>query len=312
MKRAITFPGQGSQYVGMGKSLYDTFPVAKAVFQEIDDALGANLSKIMFEGPEDDLKLTHNTQPALMAHSLAVIRILTDGGVGLSDIADYAAGHSLGEYSALAATGAIELSDTAKLLRLRGEAMQRAVPIGSGAMAALIGIGYDTVKAVCEEASEGEVCDLANDNAYGQLVVSGHKGAVERAIVIAKKSGAKMGILLPVSAPFHCSLMGPAAIEMREALISVAIVEPIIPIIANVKASEVTDPVEIKSLLVEQVTGFVRWRESVNKMVELGCGNLLEIGAGKVLSGLVRRIDRSILTLNIQDPKDIEYFTNSI
>lgn len=312
MTRAITFPGQGSQYVGMGKTLNDAFSVARATFQEVDDALGAPLSKLMFEGPEEDLRLTHNTQPALMAHSLAVVRVLEDKGVNLPSIATFAAGHSLGEYSALAATGAIGLSDTAKLLRLRGEAMQRAVPVGIGAMAALIGLDFEAAQEVCDLAAEGEVISPANDNANGQVVVSGHKGAVERSIPIAKEKGAKMGILLPVSAPFHCSLMGPAALEMKDALENIQMNDPSIPIIANVVASPVSDAKIIKGLLVDQVTGVVRWRESVLKMAELGCDDLLEIGAGKVLSGLARRIDKSLSSTKIQDPDDIENFINSL
>ncbi len=312
MTRAITFPGQGSQYVGMGKTLYDAFPLAKAVFQEVDDALGESLSTIMFEGPEDSLKLTHNTQPALMAHSIAVVRVLEEGGVKVSDIASYAAGHSLGEYSALAATGAISLSDTAKILRLRGEAMQRAVPVGTGAMAALIGLDFETARDVCELASEGEVCSLANDNTNGQVVVSGKKDVVERAILIAKEKGAKMGVLLPVSAPFHCALMEPAALEMEEALVNIIFKEPSIPIIANVIATPVSNPEELKKLLVEQVTGIVRWRESVEKMETLGCDTLLEAGSGKVLSGLARRINRSLVSVPLQDPGDIESFINSL
>jgi [acyl-carrier-protein] S-malonyltransferase len=313
MTRAFIFPGQGSQFVGMGKSLNDSYDVAKQVFEEVDDALNQKLSTIMFEGSEDDLRLTTNTQPALMALSMAIIRILENGGVKVANVADYVAGHSLGEYSALAAAGSLTLSDTAQLLRIRGNAMQKAVPVGEGAMAALLGLNFDVASEVCAEAaSEGGVCDAANDNADGQVVVSGEKQAVERAIEIAKERGAKRGILLPVSAPFHCSMMQPAADAMAEALVEVTVKSPTVPLIANVKADVVTDPEEIKSLLVAQVTGSVRWRESVLKMGTLGVEILVEIGAGKVLSGLNRRINRDLTSINIQSPEDIDAFTSSL
>lgn len=313
MTRAFVFPGQGSQTVGMGKELADNMPVAAEVFEEINDALGQNLSGLMFEGPQEDLTLTHNAQPALMAVSLAVVRVLEkDFDVALGDVASYVAGHSLGEYSALAAAGSIGLSDTARLLRLRGEAMQRAVPVGVGAMAAILGLDLEVAEQVAAEAAGEDVCTAANDNADGQVVLSGTKAAVERAIEIAKEKGAKRGILLPVSAPFHCSLMQPAADEMADALSDTTINAPVVPVIANVTASPVTDPDQIRKLLVEQVTGRVRWRESVLKMGELGVEQLVEAGAGKVLSGLVRRINRDIKGLSLQNPADLEAFAESL
>lgn len=312
MTRALVFPGQGSQFVGMGKSLAEAYEPARLVFEEVNDALSQDLSKIMWEGPEDELRLTENTQPALMAVSMAVIRTLEDGGVKVADIASHVAGHSLGEYSALAAAGAFSLGDTARLLKLRGQAMQRAVPVGEGAMAAILGLSMEDVNAVVEAASQGEVVVSANDNADGQVVVSGHKAAVERAIELAKEKGAKRGMLLPVSAPFHCPLMKPAADEMKAALAEVTIERPCIPVIANVVAAPLTEPEGIASLLVEQVTGSVRWRESVASMSSLGIDTMVEIGAGKVLSGLARRIDRSLATANIQEPADIEAFTSAL
>lgn len=312
MTRALVFPGQGSQFVGMGKSLADAEPAARLVFEEVNDALSQDLSKIMWQGPEEDLRLTENTQPALMAVSLAVIRILEAGGLKIDEIASHVAGHSLGEYSALAATGAFGIADAAKLLKLRGQAMQRAVPVGEGAMAAILGLGMDDVNAVCDEAAEGEIVVAANDNADGQIVVSGHKGAVERAIDIAKEKGAKRGLLLPVSAPFHCPLMKPAADEMKAALADVDIRRPVLPVIANVLAVPISEPEGIKTLLVEQVTGAVRWRESVGSMTSLGINQMVEIGAGKVLSGLARRIDRDLATANLQDPTDIEAFVATL
>ncbi|MFC4348271.1 ACP S-malonyltransferase [Kordiimonas lipolytica] len=312
MTRALVFPGQGSQYVGMGKSLAEAFEPARLVFEEVNDALSQNLSKIMWEGPEDDLRLTENTQPALMAHSLAVIRVLEDGGLKVGELASHVAGHSLGEYSALAAAGAFSVADAARLLKLRGQAMQRAVPVGEGAMAAILGLSLEDVNAVVEEAAKGQVVVAANDNADGQIVVSGHKAAVERAIEIAKAKGAKRGLLLPVSAPFHCPLMAPAADEMKAALADVTIERPVVPVIANVLAAPVSEPDGIRNLLVEQVTGAVRWRESVASMGSLGITEMVEIGAGKVLSGLARRIDRDLNTANIQDPADIEAFTASL
>lgn len=312
MTRALVFPGQGSQFVGMGKALADAEPVAKLVFEEVNDALSQDLSKIMWEGPEDDLRLTENTQPALMAVSMAVIRTLEAGGAKVDEIASHVAGHSLGEYSALAATGAFSLADTARLLKLRGQAMQRAVPVGEGAMAAILGLSMDDVAATCAEAAESEIVVSANDNADGQVVVSGHKGAVERAIEIAKAKGAKRGMLLPVSAPFHCPLMKPAAEEMKAALADVSINRPSLPVISNVLAAPVSEPEGIANLLVEQVTGAVRWRESVASMTSLGIHQMVEVGAGKVLSGLARRIDRSLETANLQEPADIEAFAATL
>lgn len=312
MTRALVFPGQGSQFVGMGKSLAEAEPAAQLVFEEVNDALSQDLSKIMWEGPEEDLRLTENTQPALMAVSMAVIRTLEAGGVKIEELASHVAGHSLGEYSALAATGAFNLADTARLLKLRGQAMQRAVPVGEGAMAAILGLSMEDVAATCTEAAEGEIVVAANDNADGQVVVSGHKAAVERAIEIAKGKGAKRGMLLPVSAPFHCPLMKPAADEMKAALADVTINRPVLPVIANVLAAPVSEPEGIANLLVEQVTGAVRWRESVASMTSLGIHQMVEVGAGKVLSGLARRIDRSLETANLQEPADIEAFAASL
>lgn len=312
MTRALVFPGQGSQFVGMGKSLADAHEAARLVFEEVDDALGQKLSAVMWNGPEDDLRLTENTQPALMAHSLAVIRTLEAGGLKVEDIASHVAGHSLGEYSALAATGAFSLADTARLLKLRGQAMQRAVPVGEGAMAAILGLSMEDVAAVCEAAAGDGVVVAANDNADGQVVVSGSKAAVERAIDLAKEKGAKRGMLLPVSAPFHCPLMQPAADEMKAALTDVTVNRPVLPVIANVLAAPVSEPEGIRNLLVEQVTGAVRWRESVGSMASLGIDALVEVGAGKVLSGLVRRIDRSLAATNIQDPADIDEFVKTL
>ncbi|WP_321391372.1 ACP S-malonyltransferase [Emcibacter sp.] len=313
MTRAFTFPGQGSQIVGMGRELAENMPVAARVFEEVNDALGENLSAIMFTGPQEDLTLTHNAQPALMAVSIAVMRVLeNDFGVRLQDAAAYVAGHSLGEYSALTAAGALSLTDAAKLLRLRGQAMQRAVPVGEGAMAAILGLDMDIVEEVVKEAADGEVCTAANDNANGQIVISGHKGAVERAIPIAKEKGAMKGVLLPVSAPFHCSLMQPAAEEMQAALAETTINVPVVPLIANVTAQPETDPDKIRDLLVQQVTGRVRWRESVLKMAELGVDTLVEAGAGKVLTGMVRRIDRSLTGISLQSAEDIEAFAASL
>lgn len=312
MTRALVFPGQGSQFVGMGKSLAEAEEAARLVFEEVDDALSQNLSKIMWEGPEEDLRLTENTQPALMAVSMAVIRVLEAGGKKVEDIASHVAGHSLGEYSALAAAGAFSISDAARLLKLRGQAMQRAVPVGEGAMAAILGLSLEDVNAVAEEASAGQVCVTANDNSDGQVVVSGHKAAVERAIELAKAKGAKRGLLLPVSAPFHCPLMKPAADEMKEALADVAINRPVVPVIANVIAAPISEPEGVRTLLVEQVTAAVRWRESVAAFGSLGVHEVVEVGAGKVLTGLVRRIDRDLATVNLQDPADIETFAASL
>lgn len=311
MTRALVFPGQGSQAVGMGKELYDAFPAAKAVFDEIDDALGEKLSDTVFNGPEDQLILTANTQPALMAVSMAAFAVLTDKGFDLASGAAYVAGHSLGEYSALAAAGTFSVGDAAKLLRARGSAMQAAVPVGEGAMAALLGLDWDTACAVAAEAADGEVCSAANDNVEGQVVISGTKAAVERAAVIAKEKGAKRAIMLPVSAPFHCSLMQPAADAMAEALAGASMNAPVVPVIANVTAAPTSDVDEIRKLLVDQVTGTVRWRESVAKMVDLGVDQMVEIGAGKVLSGMVRR-NKAIEGSNIGGPDDIEAFLSSL
>ncbi len=307
MSRAFVFPGQGSQAVGMGKDLADAFPVARQVFEEVDDALGQHLAKLMFEGPIEDLTLTENAQPALMAVSLAVVRVLeAEAGIALADKSAFVAGHSLGEYSALAAAGTFTLSDAARLLKLRGQAMQRAVPVGEGAMAAVLGLDLEVVREVAEEAAQGEVCAPANDNAPGQVVVSGNTAAVERAIELAKERGAKRSLLLPVSAPFHCSLMAPAADEMKEALANVTMQAPKMSLVANVTAGSVNDPEAIRRLLVEQVTGAVRWRESVLYLKGQGVSGLFELGAGKVLAGLTRRIDREMTGQAVGTPADIE------
>ncbi len=290
MSLAFLFPGQGSQAVGMGADLAEAFASAREVFQEVDDALGQNLSRLMWEGPEDQLLLTANAQPAIMAVSIAALRILEiEGGINVADKCAYVAGHSLGEYTALAAAGSLGLAQTARLLRLRGEAMQAAVPIGEGAMAALLGLGFDAVAAIAEEAAQGQVCTAANDNAPGQVVVSGHADAVARAMALARTRGARLSVLLPVSAPFHCALMQPAAEAMAAALAQTELRAPFVPLVANVTAAPVTDPDTIVRLLVEQVTGTVRWRESVLAMAELGVTGFVEIG-GKVLGPMVRRI----------------------
>ncbi|KZK78520.1 Malonyl CoA-acyl carrier protein transacylase [Pseudovibrio sp. W64] len=306
MTIAFTFPGQGSQTVGMGKELADTFPEARAVFEEVDAALGQSLTKIMWEGPADELTLTANTQPALMAVSLATMRVLEAKGVDLSKAASFVAGHSLGEYSALAAAGSLSIADAARLLRIRGDAMQKAVPVGEGAMAALLGLDFDQAMEVAQEAAQGEVCQAANDNATGQVVVSGHKAAVERACEIAKGKGARRAVLLPVSAPFHCSLMQPAADAMAKALAEVEIKAPVVPLVANVLAAPITDPEEIRTRLVEQVTGTVRWRESVTWMADNGVTTLVEVGTGKVLSGMVRRVVKSLEGVAINTAEDID------
>ncbi|WP_041768463.1 ACP S-malonyltransferase [Pseudovibrio sp. FO-BEG1] len=306
MTIAFTFPGQGSQAVGMGKELADTFPEARAVFEEVDAALGQSLTKIMWEGPADELTLTANTQPALMAVSLATMRVLEAKGVDLSKAASFVAGHSLGEYSALAAAGSLSIADAARLLRVRGDAMQKAVPVGEGAMAALLGLDFDQAMEVAQEAAQGEVCQAANDNATGQVVVSGHKAAVERACEIAKGKGARRAVLLPVSAPFHCSLMQPAADAMAKALAEVEIKAPAVPLVANVLAAPITDPEEIRTRLVEQVTGTVRWRESVSWMADNGVTTLVEIGTGKVLTGMVRRIVKSLEGVAVNTAEDID------
>ena len=308
-KRAFTFPGQGSQAVGMGKDLAAAFPEARAVFQEVDEALGQRLSATMFEGPDDILRLTENAQPALMAVSVAVIRVLEAKGVRLADHAAYVAGHSLGEYSALCAAGTFSLTDTARLLKTRGQAMQKAVPVGHGAMAALLGLDLETTREVAAEAAQGDVCDVANDNAPGQVVVSGATAAVERAVEIAKAKGAKRALLLPVSAPFHCSLMQPAAEAMAAALAEVTMNAPAVPLVANVLASPISDPAEIRQRLVEQVTGVVRWTESVTWLTTTGgVTHLAELGAGKVLTGLAKRINADAVATAVGSPADIDAF----
>ena len=313
MTRALVFPGQGSQAVGMGRDLAGAFVAAREVFEEVDEALRQQLSRLMFEGPEDELTLTENAQPALMAVSLAALRVLErEGGFDLTRHAAFVAGHSLGEYSALAAARAFSLADAARLLKRRGLAMQRAVPVGKGAMAALLGLDLDAARGVAEEAAQGEVCAVANDNGAGQVVVSGDKAAVERAVALAAGKGAKRSIMLPVSAPFHCPLMAPAAREMEEALAEVELREPYVPLVANVTAAPVSDPDEIKRLLVAQVTGLVRWRESVLAMKAAGAHELIELGAGRVLSGLARRIDRDLATHSIGGPAEVETFVKTL
>lgn len=288
--RAFLFPGQGSQSVGMGRGLADASPIARAVFEEVDDALGFNLTRLMWEGPEDQLTLTENAQPAIMAVSIAALRVLeAEGGIVLADKAAYVAGHSLGEYSALAAAGALGLAQTARLLRLRGQSMQAAVPVGEGAMAALLGLGFEAVQAIAAEAAQGDICAAANDNAPGQVVVSGHVAAVARAMALARTRGARHSVLLPVSAPFHCALMQPAADAMAAALDAAVVNRPFVPLVANITADVVVEAALIRRLLVEQVTGTVRWRESVLKMADLGVTNFVELG-GKVLGPMVRRI----------------------
>ena len=313
MTRAFVFPGQGSQAVGMGKPLADAFPAARHVFEEVDEALRQKLSTLMFEGPEADLTLTANTQPALMAVSMAVVRVLeTEFGLALPRIASHVAGHSLGEYSALAAAGALDVAQAARLLRLRGEAMQRAVPVGAGAMAALLGLDLAAAQDVAREAAQGDVCDCANDNAPGQVVVSGTKAAVERAVEIAKTKGAKRAVMLQVSAPFHCALMRPAAEAMAEALAAATIAPPRVPVVANVTAAPVSDPDAIRDLLVRQVTGLVRWRECVLALKTLGATSLVECGSGKVLTGLAKRIEPDLTALALGAPADIEAFAKTV
>jgi [acyl-carrier-protein] S-malonyltransferase len=304
MTRAFVFPGQGAQTIGMGKGFADAYPAAKAVFDEVDEALGQDLSGLIWGGDIANLTLTENAQPALMATSIAAMAALNTEGVGI-EAASFMAGHSLGEYSALCAAGALSLADTARLLRIRGQAMQAAVPVGVGAMAALLGLDFATVQAVAEEAAMGEVCQAANDNDPGQIVVSGHKAAVERACEIAKRKGAKRAVLLPVSAPFHCTLMQPAADAMAEALAGVTISAPSVPIVANVLASANSDASAIADLLVRQVTGSVCWRESVSYMSAQGVSEIYEIGAGKALSGMVRRIDREIVCKVVNTAEDV-------
>ncbi len=303
---AFTFPGQGSQHVGMGVDLARNFAAARAVFEEVDGVLGQDLSRLMREGPEDELTLTENAQPALMAVSMAVMRVLEkEHGVSLADQTRYVAGHSLGEYSALAAAGSLTIADAARLLRTRGQAMQQAVPVGEGAMAALMGLDLDTVHDVARKAADSDVCQVANDNAPGQVVISGSKAAVDRAVELARERGARRSVLLPVSAPFHCELMQPAADRMAEALGEVTFKAPSVPVVVNVLARPVSDPDELRQRLVEQVTGTVRWRETVEFMAGEGITSVYEIGAGKVLSGLARRISRDLDTKSIGTAEDI-------
>ncbi len=306
MSIAFTFPGQGSQAVGMGKDLAEAYPEARAVFEEVDEALGQKLSDIMWNGPEDTLTLTANAQPALMAVSIATMRVLEARGLVMADKVAYVAGHSLGEYSALCAAGTFSLSDTAKLLRIRGDAMQSAVPVGQGAMAAIIGLEHSDVDAICAEAKAEGVCQIANDNGGGQLVISGSKAAVEKAAALATEKGAKRAIMLPVSAPFHSDLMAPAADAMRHALAKVEKKSPVVPVVANVRAAPVSDAEEIAQLLVTQVTGQVRWRETVEWFGQNGVTTLYEIGSGKVLTGLARRIDKNISGVAVNTPADID------
>jgi [acyl-carrier-protein] S-malonyltransferase len=313
MTRAFVCPGQGSQAVGMGLELAAAFPAAREVLEEVDEALKQKLSKLMAEGPQDDLTLTENAQPALMAVSLAVVRVIeAESGKRLGDLAGFVAGHSLGEYSALAAAGAISLADTARLLKLRGQAMQKAVPVGEGAMAALLGADLDQAKAIAEEAAEGQVCDIGNDNGPGQVVLSGAKAAIERAIRIAPTKGVKRALPLPVSAPFHSALMAPAAEAMREALDKVEVRQPVVPVVANVRARPVSDPAEIKRLLVQQVTGMVRWRDCVLAMVEHGVTREVEVGAGKVLTGLAKRIHKDLDAVAVHTPAEVEAFLKTL
>lgn len=306
MAIAFTFPGQGSQAVGMGRELADAFPEAKAVFEEVDEALGENLSALMWDGPEDKLTLTANAQPALMATSLAAVRALEARGVDIAKMVSYVAGHSLGEYSALCAAGMFSIADTARLLRTRGKAMQDAVPVGQGAMAAIIGLEQDAVEEVCHEAAGDSVCQIANDNGGGQLVISGGKAAVEKAAELATARGARRALMLPVSAPFHSALMAPAAEIMREALNAVTKKAPVVPVVCNVTVERETDPEIIVARLVEQVTGRVRWRETVEWFAANGVETLYEIGSGKVLSGLARRIEKSVGAVAVNTAADVE------
>ena len=313
MERAFVFPGQGSQAVGMGRELSAAFPVAREVFEEVDDALSQALSRLMFEGPEDRLTLTENAQPALMAVSLAVVRVLeSEGSSALAEKGAAVAGHSLGEYSALAAAGTLSLADAARLLKRRGQAMQEAVPVGEGAMAAVLGLSVEDAEALAEEAADGDICVVANDNAPGQVVLSGDAAAIERATALAPEKGAKRCIPLSVSAPFHCPLMAPAAEVMEEALAKVAFAPPALPVVTNVTAARESDPTRLRTLLVQQVTGRVRWRESVEAMRDDGVEMLVELGAGKVLSGLTRRVDRDLEASALGSPEDIEAFLNTL
>lgn len=312
MKRAFVFPGQGSQAIGMGRALADAYPAARAVFDEVDEALGERLSATIWDGSEDALALTANAQPALMAMSMAVVRALEAEGVDVASGAAFVAGHSLGEYSALCAAGSITVADAARLLRLRGQAMQAATPLGVGAMAALLGVDLPVAAEIAAAAAEGQVCAAANDNAPGQVVVSGDRAAVERAVALAASRGAKKAVMLSVSAPFHCALMAPAAEAMRAALADVRILAPRPALVANVIAEAVDDPERIRDLLVAQVTGAVRWRESVAWMAAQGVSELVELGAGKVLSGLARRIDKGLTGRAISEPEDVAAFARAI
>lgn len=304
--RAFIFPGQGSQSVGMGKAIADASAVAREVFQEVDDALGQHLFRIMRDGPESDLTLTENAQPAIMANAIATLRVLEkEGGIRLADKADFVAGHSLGEYTALCAAGALDLATTARLLKLRGRAMQAAVPVGEGAMAALLGADLEKAQAIADAAAQGEICTVANDNDPSQVVISGHRAAVERAVPLAKEMGAKRAVLLPVSAPFHCPLMQPAADAMAEALAGADLRAPLVPVYANVLAAPIADPDDIRARLVEQVTGMVRWRESVAAMEQAGVGEFIEIG-GKVLGAMVKRIAPDARITSVVSMDDIE------
>ena len=306
MSIAFTFPGQGSQQVGMGRELADQFVVARDIFAEVDDALDQKLSGLMWDGPAEDLTLTENAQPALMAVSMAVVKVLeAEHGITVANTARYVAGHSLGEYSALAAAGTFSIADTARLLKIRGKAMQAATPVGTGAMAALLGLDFEAAADVAAKAAQGEVCQAANDNAPGQVVVSGAKAAVERAVELAKQAGARRAVLLPVSAPFHCALMQPAAAAMADALTTVEMAVPCVPVVANVVAGEVTDPDDIRTRLVDQVTGTVRWRESVGYMAGKGVELFCELGAGKVLTGMVKRNAEGAAGLAIATPDDV-------
>lgn len=313
MARAFVFPGQGSQAVGMGRELAGAFQVARQVLEEVDDALSQRLSRLMFEGPESDLTLTENAQPALMAVSLAVVRTIeAEAGKPIEEIARFVAGHSLGEYSALAAARALSLGDAARLLKRRGRAMQAAVPVGEGAMAALLGVELAAAQALARDAAAGEVCDVANDNGGGQVVLSGSAGAIERVMKLAPERGVKRAVPLPVSAPFHCALMKPAADVMAEALGEVQVAVPAVPVVANVSAAPVNDPDEIRRLLVQQVTGMVRWRECVEALAGLGVASFVEVGAGKVLSGLVRRIAKDAAAQSVGSPADVDAFLKSL
>ncbi len=313
MARAFVFPGQGSQFIGMGKDLAESYLEARETFQEIDDALSQNLSALIFDGEEGDLNMTENTQPALMAVSMAVVNILKkQGNLDLKEHCKFVAGHSLGEYSALTAAGTITLPDTARLLKLRGTSMQKAVPVGIGSMAAILGLDFDVVVKIAAQAAQEQICTAANDNSEGQVVVSGHKESVERAVALATEQGAKRAVILPVSAPFHCALMAPAAEAMAPALAETNFSVPVVPIVTNVTATAETDPEKLKALLVDQITGAVRWRESVLYMRDEGVSEMVELGAGKVLGGLARRIDRDIACQSVGTVEDIAAFLETL